>query len=49
MQADAKPATAPGDDAAGSEEPALIKMSNKLDRAMQVRTHTACCATTTPW
>ena len=29
MQANAKPAAAPGDGAPGSEDPALIKMSNQ--------------------
>ena len=45
MQADAKPAAAPGDGAPGSEEPALIKdnqASSKLECTMPVRTHTAC-------
>ena len=45
MQADAKPAAAPGDGAPDSEEPALIKdnqTSSKLECTMPVRTHTAC-------
>ena len=45
MQADAKPAAAPGDGAPGSEEPALIKDNqaiSKLVCTIQVRTHTAC-------
>ena len=38
------PAASPGDDAPGSEEPALIKTTNqcKLDHGMPVRAHKGC-------
>ena len=37
MQANAKPAAAPGDGAPGAEEPALIKMSNQHTKLSQAR------------
>ena len=44
MQANATPAAALGDGVPGSEEPALIKMTNqcKLDDGMPVRAHKGC-------
>ena len=37
MQANAKPAATPGDGAPGSEEPAVIKMSNQQTKRGQAR------------
>ena len=37
MQANAKPAAAPGDGAPGAEDPALIKMSNQHTKLSQAR------------
>ena len=54
MRVNAKPATAPGDGAPGSEYPALIKMSyqqspvTKLDQAVPVRAHSTMCSPHTP-
>ena len=38
MQANAKPAAAPGDGAPGTEDPALVKMSNQHTKLSQART-----------